>query len=235
MKIADVIYLNQDNLGYRYCLLLVDRLTSYTTAYPMKKLDSASCAAGLKSYLHTLPPPLTLSCDGDGSFSSAFQKVCEQNDILLKTNIPRNSNTVGTAEVAIRQFRNIAIQAAHKITKGRNNWSLLLPIILKSFNNKAAYNQLVPRANLFLSPFFETDLGFLLATPEIFGEDNGKIGTNALDIVQSTYKKLNNKRKKEFEILRSKFGKGPGFKLKAGQIVTESLSKEEREKMGTSA
>ena len=233
--IADVIYLNQDNLGYKYCLLLVDRLTSYTTAYPMKKLDSASCAAGLKSYLHTLPPPLTLSCDGDGSFSSSFQKVCEQNDILLKTNIPRNSNTVGTAEIAIKQFRNIAIQAAHKITKGRNNWSVLLPIILKAFNNKAAYNQLVPRVNLFLSPFFETDLGFLLATPEMFEINNEKHGSNALDIVQSTYRKLNNKRKKELENLRSKFGKGPGFKLKPGQIVTESPSKEEKEKMGTSA
>ena len=233
--IADVIYLNQDNLGFKYCLLLVDRLTSYTTAYPMKKLDSASCAAGLKSYLHTLPPPLTLSCDGDGSFSSSFQKVCEQNDILLKTNIPRNSNTVGTAEIAIKQFRNIAIQAAHKITKGRNNWSVLLPIILKAFNNKAAYNQLVPRVNLFLSPFFETDLGFLLATPEMFEINKEKHESNALDIVQSTYRKLNNKRKKELENLRSKFGKGPSFKLKPGQIVTESPSKEEKEKMGNSA
>ena len=93
----------------------------------------------------------------------------------------------------------------------------------------------MPRANLFLSPFFETDLGFLLATPEMFGEENGKPGTNALDIGQNTYKKLNSKRKKELENLRNKFGKGPGFKLKAGQIVTESLSKEEKEKMGTSA
>ena len=233
--VADVVYLNQDNLGYKYCLLLVDRLTSYTTAYPMKKLDSTSCAAGLRSYLHTLPPPLTLSCDGDGSFSSTFQKVCEQNDILLKTNIPRNSNTVGTAEVAIRHFRNLAIQAAHATTQGRSNWSVLLPIILKTFNNKAPYDHLVPRAKLFLSPFFETDLGFLLATPEMFDEKQGKPGKNTLDIVQSTYKKLNNKRKKELENLRSKLGKGPGFKLKAGQIVTESLSKEEKEKLGTSA
>ena len=228
---ADVMYLPKDKFNYKFCLIVIDRLTSYLSAFPLKELTSTSCTEALKNYLNCYPPPETLSTDGDGVFSSIFQQTCNKYNIFLKTNIPKNSNAVGSAESGIKIFRDLAIKTAHQTVNGRAEWSSLLPLIIQSYNNKPPYNLEISRSHLFLSPYFHTDVSFLLS-PDATQVNLGK---NGADIIQSTYLKLNKKRKDALANLKSKYGKSPGFILKAGHIVTESSSKSEKESLDSSS
>ena len=69
-------------------------------------------------------------------------------------------------------------------------------------------------------------MSFLLSPPV---QEN--FGKNGADIIQSTYLKLNKKRKDALTNFKSKYGKSPGFVLKPGNIVTESSSKSEKESL----
>ena len=123
-------------------------------------------------------------------------------NIFLKTNIPKNSNSVGSAEVGIRIFRDLAIKTAHQTINGRTEWSSLLPLITQSYNNRPPYNLEISRSHLFLSPYFHTNVSFLLSPPV---QEN--FGKNGADIIQSTYLKLNKKRKDALTNFKSKYGK----------------------------
>ena len=157
-------------------------------------------------------------------FSSIFQKTCNKYNIFLKTNIPKNSNSIGTAEVGIRIFRDLAIKTAHQTVNGRSEWSTLLPLIIQSYNNRPPYNLEISRSHLFLSPYFRTNVSFLFAPPVQESFDK-----NGADLIQSTFLKLNKKRKNALTNLKSKYACPTG--LKVGHIVTESSSKSEKEQM----
>ena len=221
---ADVMYLPKDKNNYKFCLIIIDRLTSYLSCFPLKELSSASCTEALKNYLSCFPPPETLSTDGDGVFSSVFQKTCNKYNIFLKTNIPKNSNSIGSAEVGIRIFRDLAIKTAHQTVNGRSEWSTLLPLIIQSYNNRPPYNLEISRSHLFLSPYFRTNVSFLFAPPVQENFDR-----NGADLIQSTFLKLNKKRKNALTNLKSRYACPTG--LKVGHIVTEASSKSEKEQM----
>ena len=224
---ADVMYLPRDKNNYKFCLIIIDRLTSYLSCFPLKDLTSSSCTEALKNYLSCFPPPETLSTDGDGVFSSIFQQTCNKYNIFLKTNIPKNSNTIGSAEVGIRIFRDLAIKTAHQTINGRGEWSSLLPLIIQSYNNRPPYNLEISRNHLFLSPYFHTNVSFLFSPP--VQENFGKKGP---DIIQSTFLKLNKKRKDALTNLKSKYACPSN--LKVGHIVTEASSKGDKEQLDSS-
>ena len=225
---ADVMYLPRDRYNYKFCLIIIDRLTSYLSCFPLKDLTSTSCTEALKNYLNCFPPPESLSTDGDGVFSSIFQQTCNKYNIFLKTNIPKNSNSIGSAEVGIRIFRDLAIKTAHQTTNGRSEWSTLLPLIIQNYNNRPPYNLEISRSHLFLSPYFHTNVSFLFSPPV---QEN--FGKNGADLIQSTFLKLNKKRKDALTNLRSKYACPSN--LKVGHIVTESSSKNEKEQLDSSS
>ena len=229
--VCDVAYMPRDKHGFKFCIMFVCRLTGYLVSFPMKTLTSQSCADSLHKYLCAFPAPQSIACDGDGSFSAVFSKLCNDNNIFLRTNIPRSSNTVGAAECSIRDFRTIAIRIAHQTTKGRACWSGLLPLILNSFNSRPPYNLPLDRKHLFLSPFFNSEIGFLFNHPTASNVLNG----DGVDLVKSCHVEINKKRQEALKNLNAKMGKPSGYKLQPGQILTESLSKQDRQIIDGSA
>ena len=82
----------------------------------------------------------------------------------------------------------------------------------------------ISRSHLFLSPYFHTNVSFLFAPPV-----QKNFGKNGADLIQSTFLKLNKKRKDALKNLKSKYACPTN--LKVGHIVTESSSKSEKEQM----
>ena len=223
--VADVLYLPRDNENYKFIILFVDRLTSYACGVPLKELNSKTVTEALSQYLHFLPSPAVLMVDGDGVFSASFEKLCEKNEILLRTKIPKSSQTVGSAEVAVRDVKNLCTKIAHQQTEGRANWSSLLPIVLSAFNSRHPYNLQMSRKNLFLSPFYHNMLN-LVFCPEEFA--NLGFNQDLTFLQKKSHEMLNNKRKSALLRLNSKLGKPSNFILTQGHIVTDSTSKDER-------
>ena len=86
--IFDVAYLPRDKLGYKYCLLMTEKVSSYIVAQPLKTLNSNNTSKALQQLLLHLPKMEQICVDGGPEFSGAFEQLCEQMDILLVTKLP---------------------------------------------------------------------------------------------------------------------------------------------------
>ena len=84
---------------------MVDRLTSYTVVVPLKYLSAQSTAEALSQFLNFLPSPQQIHVDGGPEFRGAFEELCAQHDIFVRTKITRRSQLQGSTEVSIRDFK----------------------------------------------------------------------------------------------------------------------------------
>ena len=225
IMVADVAYMNRDKFGFKYIMVFVCRLTSYACCIPMKELNANSSADALRTYLNMFPAMRVLQVDGDGSFSAAFEETCHQNQIFLKTKLPRSSQTNSTAEVSIRDLKNLMTKLANQ-HNGRNAWSRYLSLCMQAFNKRHVYNCEVSRANLYLSPFFYNNLNYIFCPPEFLPQGYNK---DLIKFQRLTFDELNNKRKASLYKLHQKLTSPASFILKAGQILTDNTSKDERE------
>ena len=228
--ISDLCFLPRDRFGFQNCILFVDRLTGFCTATPIKSTESSETARALEQFLHHIPAPKIIQTDGGGEFDKHFAAICNQNNILLRTKIPKRSQSNASAEVAIRDFKVLLSKLANEKPDGRNSWSSLLPILLNAFNSRHPHGVQLSRKNLFFSPFFNNILNIIFSPSEsldnIFNE-------NLITMQRKSHIDLNTLRKKALKNLRSRFH-NPGFKLKEGQILTESSAKSSKETVGGS-
>ena len=223
--VADVCYMNRDQFNYKYIMLFVCRLTSYACSVPMKELNANTSAEALRTYLSMYPAMKVLQVDGDGSFSSAFEETCNQHQIFLKTKLPKSAQTNSTAEVCIRDVKNLMTKITSQ-NNGRKAWSRYLSLCMQAFNKRHVYNCKVSRANLFLSPFFHNNLNYIFSPPEFLpqGYNEGLIKFQRL-----SFDELNSKRKASLHKLHQKITSPASFILKPGQVLTDNTSKDERE------
>ena len=70
--------------------------------------------------------PQVIQVDGGPEYSGTFEDFCHQQQILVKTSIPRSPQTNGTAEAAVKSIKNILTRACAAAPQGINNWSSLL-------------------------------------------------------------------------------------------------------------
>merc|ERR1712215_490668 len=89
-----------------------------------KNLQRNHCTRG--------PHPQVIQVDGGPEYSGTFEDFCHQQQILVKTSIPRSPQTNGTAEAAVKSIKNILTRACAASPQGINNWSSLLPLVLSS-------------------------------------------------------------------------------------------------------
>ena len=223
ITVADILYLPRDEHQYKYVLMFIDRLTGYTSAVPLKSTESSHTAEALKQYLNFIPAPTIILTDGDGSFGGAFEKICSDNNISHRTKINRRSESQGSVEVAIRDFKNILNKIAHEKPNGRNSWSTLLPLLLNVFNARHPFNRNLSRKNLYFSPYFSNMLNILFCPSEHLSENFNK---NMIKLQHQDHLSLNDTRKKALKRMHSRLGKPVKFKLQPGQICTESSTKD---------
>ena len=86
--VADIAYLPPSRRGNRFCLVLVERLTSFISAIPLKSLTAESAANALRLFIGIIGYTMgNLSTDFGAEFSTAFtrqlnahQSVCRPVD-----------------------------------------------------------------------------------------------------------------------------------------------------------
>ena len=122
---SDICYMPRDTVtGHKYLALYVDRLTSYVCGVPLKTLDSNAVRNSFYEYLCHFPPPQVIQVDGGPEYSGTFEDFCHQQQILVKTSIPRSPQTNGTAEAAVKSIKNILTRACAANPQGINNHQL---------------------------------------------------------------------------------------------------------------
>ena len=91
----------------KFIVLFTDRLTSFVCGIPIKSLNSTTVANAMYQYLCFYPSPKIVQVDGGPEYSGRFQQLCDNYQILVKTSIPRSSQTNGTVESSVKSIKNI--------------------------------------------------------------------------------------------------------------------------------
>ena len=221
----DIAYMPTDVITKdKFVSIFCDRLTGYTCAIPLQNLTSKSVAQSLSTYLNMFPAPTICQVDGGGEYSGEFEKLCGEYNILVKTAIPRNSQTNGTAEASIRNLKNILTRACAGSGRGSKNWTKILPLALNSLNSQCPYALGSSRKQLQLSPYFNSLLPMVFV-PQVF---QNKYCADFLDLQLEGFRKLNSLRKQNLEKLNCRLFRPENFKIEKGMIVTESSTRNER-------
>ena len=114
---SDIIYLPRDNLtNDKFIVLFTDRLTSFVCGIPIKSLNSTTVANAMYQYLCFYPSPKIVQVDGGPEYSGRFQQLCDNYQILVKTSIPRSSQTQGTVESSVKSIKNILTKIPGDLT-----------------------------------------------------------------------------------------------------------------------
>ena len=219
--VFDVAYLPRDKMNYKYVLLMTEKVSSYVIGQPMKNLNSENTAKALQQFLLHIPAPEKISCDGGPEFSGAFEKLCQEMDILLITKLVRRSQPQGQAECCIRDCKALLTRIAASFPEGRSRWSNFLPLCLQNLNLRHPYAQKFSRRNLYFSPYFYNLLSLAITT------ENGNEGFDPkmLELQKKTHNFLENKRKDTLLKLFQKTNKP--FEMKVGQILTNNSTTSE--------
>lgn len=105
---SDIIYLPRDNSTQdKYLVLFTDRLTSFVSGVPIKVINYTTVANALYQYICHYPCPKVLQVDGGPEFSGKFEEFCHKYQILVKTSIPRSSQTNGAVESSVKSCKTI--------------------------------------------------------------------------------------------------------------------------------
>ena len=219
--VFDTAYLPRDKHGYKYLLLMSERLTGYTIGQPLKSLNSENTAKALQQFLLHLPAPKEISCDGGTEFSGEFEKKCQEMDIFIKTKLPRRSQSQGQAEQCIRDMKALLTRIASSFPEGRSRWSNFLPLVLQNMNVRHPYRQGLSRRNLMFSPFFYNLLNLTIATEN----ENIHFDPKLIELQKKSHNFLENKRREALLKLYQKSTKP--FELKIGQILTNNAATSE--------
>ena len=137
---VDSIHLNRSSTGNKYCVISVDRLTSFITAVPVTNLKVENIIAALRTFLSTMTFPRIVKSDLGPEYSMGFTQELSRYVISHEGQIPNTSNQQGSVEQAIRLLRGMLCKIVSLDQYGgRENWEICLPIVLKNINESSAY------------------------------------------------------------------------------------------------
>ena len=203
---VDIIHLPASTQGHKYCMVMVERLTSYIALFPLKTLKSNATATALSQFLSCMPTCDVLSADGGPEFSGHFSQTCLDNHIFLRTGAANRPQIQGSVERANSLVKSYLTKLA--CASGRLNWPSYLPRVCQGINQSRPYNSLFSRAQLLYSPFISQT--FPLAM------DGQNASANIFEQL-GQYTALNNERIKNLKV-KSLIGSAKIPKFKKGQI-----------------
>ena len=215
---ADIAYMPISKNGFKYLLLVVDLISGFLVAYPLKKLDDVSTAEKLKQYLSHFPAPSTILADGGFEFSGAFQKTAVEHGIQIRTPITKRPQLYGSAEKSVKDFKNLVTKLTSN--KGRENWDSYIPLCLQIYNSQTPYNIGVPKSSIFLGPLFYSKFFILFSEPSTL-ED-------MIHMQGSALRKISDTRKERLKKLSEKIGNCKK-NFKPGQLCTDDISSNEKQ------
>jgi hypothetical protein len=170
----DVAHLPRSSNGFKYIFVMVERLTSYITALPLRTLKASSLSAAFRIFCGIFPIPSSITTDHGSEFSQkTFTECLASYGVEHKGYIAARSQQQGSAERAIGILK-IQLGKLCSISDygGRKNWHLVLPKVVASLNMSHPYkNTPLSRTNLLFSPFYFGNMSNLVEDPIKFQTD----------------------------------------------------------------
>lgn len=172
---SDIMHLFKDKFEYKLLLILVEEVSQYCIAIPLKSSTGTAVANAFQTFLCCIPPPAFIRVDRASYFYTDIVKTTLQRyDVQLKTSIIRHSNSQSTAEVKISHIRrqlNKSIYAL-SVRNPRLAWSACIPAVLNIINAQNSKFSKMSKTNLFFSPLFYKNLYSDLLEEELTPKQN---------------------------------------------------------------
>ena len=120
--------------GYRFCLVIVERLTSFISAIPLKSLTAESTANAIRLFIGVIGFTMSnFSSDFGPEFSTKFTAQLNSMGINHMSRIPQRSKSQGNVEVAIKILKQTLTKVcASKLTN--KEWDICLTLAVASMN-----------------------------------------------------------------------------------------------------
>ena len=179
---ADLLYLPKSSEGFRFCLVLTERLTSYVCGLPLKTLDVKHVSSSFAQFLSIMPPMEILTTDhGRGDFGAGFTQMLLEFGIKHTGGIPNRSQVQGNCEISNRILTN-QLSKIVSSDKGKLHWPKSMAKAVQSINSYHPYKIPFSRTQLLFSPF-------------IFQSKSAHMAlNNPVQTIKRSYGELNNKR-----------------------------------------
>merc|ERR1712055_1098539 len=205
---ADLLYLPKSSEGFRFCLVLSERLTSYVCGLPLKTLNVNQVSSSFAQFLSIMPPMEILTTDhGRGDFGAGFTQMCIEFGIRHGGGIPNRSQVQGNCEISNRILTN-QLSKIISSDKGKQNWPKSMAKAVQAINSYHPYKIPFSRTQLLFSPF-------------IFQAKTAHMAlNNPVKTIKRGYKELNDKRVLNLLARRGKSDK-LGWKLGAYVLLND--------------
>ena len=161
----DVAYLPLTERGFKFCAVVVETVTSFVSAIPLKQLNAQSLAAAIRLFFGIMGFTCeSMASDFGPEFSSVFTEQLNMMGIEHTSRIPQRSQSQGAAELAVKLLKQTITKiAASKL--GSKQWDLFLPLAVCTINNTNPYGSPLSRLRLLFSPFIYTEQALMLENP----------------------------------------------------------------------
>ena len=169
----DSIHLNCTSAGYKFCVVFVDRVSSYLTAVPVKALKVVNILEAITTYLSIMPFPKNFKSDLGPEYCLKFTTELARYGILHERLLPNRSNQQGNVEGGIKLLRGMLskLVALNKFG-GCDEWTTSLPVVVKNINESCAYGSPLSRSALQFSPFHHSNPALVLDDPFLLQKNN---------------------------------------------------------------
>ena len=169
----DSIYLNSTHEGYKFCVVFVDRVSSYITAVPVKALKIDMILEAIKLYLGIMPFPRRFKSDMGPEYGLRLSSELARYGIAHEGLLPNRSNQQGNIEIAIKLLRTMLSKiVALDNFGGRQDWTTALPVVVKNLNESHAYGSPLSRSALYFSPLHHSNPSLVLSDPFLLQKNN---------------------------------------------------------------
>ena len=95
-------------------LIMVDRYSGFPFAAQLKRTDTATVTAKMKSWFMDFGIPAVIRSDGGPQFRSIFTEFCEELGIKHETSSPYNPASNGLAEAAVKNVKKLLLKCMEK-------------------------------------------------------------------------------------------------------------------------
>lgn len=124
----------QSNKQYQFMFAIVDIFTRKAYVRKQYLKDGEDCADSLESIIKEAGSPRVIMSDNDSAFkSSIFQKILNENDIILDMNVVGDHNALGVIDNFARRIKTITSKLF--LNNDDLNWISHIDKIIRVYNN----------------------------------------------------------------------------------------------------
>lgn len=143
--------LDTDTYGYSYVLILVDHMTAFVRAYPLKSTEAKECAKRLVEFMCREGTPRQLHSDRGTQFvNSVITEALRYFKVIHTTSTAYSHEENSIVERTIKDLRNQLLAYLLEANGSVTNWSDAIPIVERILNTKVCvYTGVTPAAMRF--------------------------------------------------------------------------------------